>query len=270
VTRAAPSPQAAFRAGYAAHRAAEGRGHGHAELLALPYLESGPLARQWRVRARTFDAFVRRVLTPALRTTSRPLAVLDLGAGNGWLSYRVSLAGCDAVALDLRDDDVDGLGAAAHYQHATRTRFHRVAASFDALPLAPASVDIAVFNASLHYATDLALVLRETHRVVRQGGRIVVLDSPFYRRAEHGDAMAAEKRQLAAARFGARADVLLALPFIEYLTAQRLAEASAGLGLQWRRHRVRYPLWYEARGLLARLHGRRAVSRFDLWECTLS
>jgi hypothetical protein len=59
---------------------------------------------------------------------------------------------------------------------------------------------------------------------------------------------------------------LLALPSIEYLTRERLTTASAGLALSWRRHPVRYPLGYELRPLLARLRGRRAPSRFDVWE----
>jgi hypothetical protein len=81
--------------------------------------------------------------------------------------------------------------------------------------------------------------------------------------------MVREKRRDAAARFGERAEALLALPFVEFLTPRRLGDASASLGLTWRRHRVRYPLWYELRGVLAILRGRRVPSRFDLWECTV-
>ena len=261
------TPEARFRAAYGEHRASEGRDHHGAELLALPYLTTGPLADQWQVRARSFDAFVRRVLRPAARAHRRPLRLLDLGAGNGWLCHRAALLGHEAVALDVRDDDVDGLGAATSYLREAAGRFHRVAASFDALPLRAASVDVVVFNASLHYALELAAVLREARRVVRAGGRIVILDSPFYARDSAGAAMVAEKQREAAARFGARAEALLALPFIEYLTRDRLVAASAALGLAWRRYRVRYPLWYEARPLLAWLRGRRTPSRFDLWEC---
>ncbi len=57
----------------------------------------------------------------------------------------------------------------------------------------------------------------------------------------------------------------MALPFIEYLTREGLASASAALGVEWRRTRVAYPLWYELRPFSARLHGARAPSRFDLW-----
>jgi SAM-dependent methyltransferase len=263
------SPGAAFRAEYGAHRAAEGRGYSGAQLLALPYLETGPHARQWAVRARSFDAFMRRVLEPAIAALARPLSVLDLGAGNGWLCHRVSLAGCEATAVDLRDDAIDGLGAGAPFQYESARRFDRVAASFDMLPLRDASFDIALFNASLHYATDLRATLREARRVVRRGGRLVIVDSPFYATSSMGEAMVREKRREAMNVFGRRADALLGISFIEYLTAERLADGSAGLGLAWRRHRVRYPLWYETRGVVARLRGRRAPSRFDLWECTV-
>jgi len=258
---------ARFRAEYGAHRAAEGRGAGGtAELLALPYLHDGPQAPQWRIRSRTWDAFAARVLAPMAREAGRPLRVLDLGAGNGWLCYRAALLGHDPTAVDVRDDAVDGLGAAAGYDAHLPHPFGRVAASFDALPLREGAYDVAVFDASLHYALDLEDTLREAARVVRRGGRIAILDSPFYRRARDGEAMVEEKRRHAAERFGGRARALTALPFIEYLTRAALAEASAPLGLRWRRHRVRYPLRYEARPLVALLRRRRPPSRFDLWE----
>lgn len=270
-TEATPSAAARFRAEYGAHRAAEGRGHAGAELLALPYLRTGPLAKQWAVRARTFDAFVAHVLRPLSIEKRRPLAVLDLGAGNGWLSRRAALAGHAALALDVRDDSVDGLGAARGYlESGEDAHFHRTAASFDALPLRARSFDVAVFNASLHYATDLPAVIAEAARVVRGGGCIAILDSPFYASDAAGAAMVAEKRAQAARRFGGRTDALLALPFIEYLTPARLADASAGLGLAWRRRRVRYPAWYEARPLLARIRRQRIPSRFDLWSAEVS
>ena len=261
---------ARFRASYGEHRAAEGRGAGGtAELLALPYLHTGPQAAQWRVRSRTYDAFVARVLTPLARDAGRPLRLLDLGAGNGWLSYRMMTLGHHATAVDVRDDAVDGLGAAAGYDPHLPKPFERFVASFDALPVRGGSYDLAVFNASLHYALDLAATLREAVRAVRPGGRIAILDSPFYRRAADGEAMVAEKRRHAAERFGDRADALVSLPFIEYLTRARLGDASAALGLRWTRHRVRYPLSYESRPLVALLCRRRAPSRFDLWECTV-
>jgi SAM-dependent methyltransferase len=255
-----------FRREYAAHRAEEGRGRGE-DVLELPYPRGGPLARQWRVRARSYEAFVRLILRPLAASNGGGLRLLDLGAGNGWLSRRVAMEGHEAAALDVRDDRVDGLGAAADLLSARPGLFQRVAASFDALPFPPGHFDLAVFNASLHYALDLGRVLGAAAAAVRAGGRIVILDSPFYATEQAGAAMVAEKRREASTRFGHRADALLGLPFIEFLTADRLRAASPELS--WRRHRVRYPLWYELRPLTARFRGRRPPSRFDLWECAV-
>jgi len=251
-----------FTAEYARHRAAEGRAYSGDELTALPYLKTGPLARQWGVRIRSFETLMRDVVQPLTARRGRMLTVLDLGAGNGWLSWRLAREGHSAIALDIREDNVDGLGAARTLAARSAGRMRLCPGSFDAIPLASASVDLAVFNAALHYALDLPAVLAEAMRVVRPGGRLAIVDSPFYAREADGLAMVAEKKAQAVQRFGDGAQVLLAPPFIEFLTRERLASAST---LAWRRNRVLYPLWYEARPLAARLRGQRAPSRFDVW-----
>jgi SAM-dependent methyltransferase len=258
---------ARFRAAYADHRRAEGRGAGGtAEVLALPYLRGGPLAREWAVRARSYERFLAAVVEPLARARApRPLAVLDLGAGNGWLAYRLALQGHRAVALDWRCDRVDGLGAGAAFAtQGLGAAFARVAASFEALPLKGA-FDVVVFNAAIHYASSLRRTIAAAVAVARPGGSLAIVDSPFYARAEDGQRMIVEKRGTARREWGERAADLLAPSMIEYLTPERLAEASAPYGLAWRRHRVRYPVWYELRPLLAWLRGRRRPSRFDVW-----
>ncbi|HEU4962015.1 MAG TPA: class I SAM-dependent methyltransferase [Sphingomonas sp.] len=251
-----------FAAAYARHRAGEGRGHAGADLLALPHLTHGPLARQWAVRARSFDVFMRHLLRPEARRLGRALDLLDCGAGNGWLSYRVAREGHRATALDIRGDTIDGLGAAMPFLELVPGRITTLVAPFNAIPLDAASIDVTVFNAALHYSTDLGATLAEAARVTRPGGILAILDSPFYRRDAHGAAMAAEKRAGARARFGNDADSLMGLAFIQYLTRDRLAGASA---IVWHRRRVLYPLWYELRPLVAVLRRQRPPSRFDLW-----
>jgi SAM-dependent methyltransferase len=262
-----PDALSRFRTAYAAQRAAEGRGA--VDARSLPYLHAGPYADAWRVRARTWERFL--AVTVAARATEigAPLRVLDIGAGNCWLCCRLRDMGHHAVAVDLRDDAVDGLGAAAAFAPAAGAPFHRIAASFHDLPLRASTFDIAVFNASLHYATSLSDALAEAAAVLRPRGRIAILDSPFYRDEETGAAMVAEKHAHAAEQFGDRAADLLGLPFIEYLTRARLEQASTPLDLVWTRHRVRYPVRYELRPFLATLRGARSPSRFDLWEATL-
>lgn len=256
---------ARFATAYAAHRESEGRDYSGPELLALPFLKTGRFAEQWAVRARTFDAFMRFVVRPNAARSAGPLHIADLGAGNGWLSYRLATEGHFAIAVDIRGDDIDGLGAAEPFLARVPGKIERVEGSFDALPLDAESVDIAVFNASLHYALDLRRVLTEAARIVRPGGCLAILDSPFYADERDGLAMVAEKHASAGARFGSRAAALLDLPFIEFLTPERLRDASASTGLVWSRTRVRYPLPYELRPLRAWLRRQRRPSRFDLW-----
>ena len=82
--------------------------------------------------------------------------------------------------------------------------------------------------------------------------------------------MVAEKRARASHTFGEHAAALMSVPAIEFLTARRIHDASVGLGLRWRRHRVRYPLSYELRPITAMLRGRRRPSRFDVWEAVVA
>src|SRR3546814_2260458 len=54
--------------------------------LALPYRDTDGTDRgQWRMRARSYDYIVRHLLEGG--------RVLDLGAGNGWMSYRLAQIG---------------------------------------------------------------------------------------------------------------------------------------------------------------------------------
>lgn len=250
---------AQFFTQYARHRAREGHRLDVEALRTLPYLRTGPLARQWAVRACSYDAFVRLVLLPA----TEPLAILDLGAGNGWLSRRAACMMHRAVALDIREDEIDGLGAARRLLAESPGLFECVVASFDAIPLESERFDVTLFNASLHYSQFLKRTLTEAMRVTRPGGLLVIMDSPFYVDDTDGQAMVAEKKAQGALRFGSGADLLLAPDFIEFLTTKRLSDAAPALA--WRRHRVIYPLWYELRPVVSLLAGRRIPSRFDLW-----
>ena len=75
-------------------------------------------------------------------------------------------------------------------------------------PLPDASIDLAVFNAALHYSTDYAQTLHETLRVLRPRGRLVILDSPMYRDPSSGARMVAERQARFLATYGFASDAL--------------------------------------------------------------
>ncbi len=255
LTAGAAARYAPFLADYTRIRSAERRGSDDpAYYLGLPDCPpEHPIAAQWALRRRTFDALTRKVL-PGL---GQGLRVVDLGAGVGWLSHRLALLGHHPIAIDLTTDERDGLGAARHYQPA----WPRVQAEFDRLPLAAGAADLAAFNASLHYSTDYEVTLREALRVLAPGGTLAVLESPIYRRPESGRQMAEERHADFARRFGTRSE---ALPSREYLTWTGVAELGERLGLRFRKVTPWYGWRWALRPWAARLKRRREPSRFAI------
>jgi SAM-dependent methyltransferase len=272
---------APFLRDYTSIRDAEGYGYDDlARLQRLPDVDpSEPLAWQWRMRAISFASLRRHVLEPiehaddrrrmtderprldpssvVLRPSSGGLRILDLGAGVGWLSNRLAGLGHYPCAIDLNLDPRDGLGAARRYGG----DWPCIEAEFDRLPLADGQADLVIYNASLHYSTDYRITLAEALRVLGPGGRIVVLDSPIYRRDRSGRQMIAERQAAFACQHGTRSD---ALPNVGYLTWAMLRELGRELGLRWRIIRPWYGWSWALRPWRARLARKREPSTFAL------
>jgi SAM-dependent methyltransferase len=246
-----------FLEDYAKIRHAEGRGSANsAYYRELPDHDlSGRNSEQWRIRARSFHDFERTILADAERQAGRELDVLDLGAGNGWMSNRLALRRHRVVALDIFCDDLDGLGALAHYS----LRFPAAAADFDLLPFRESAFDLAIFNASFHYSSDYRRTLTEVRRCLRPTGRLVIMDSPVYRRSEHGEMMRSERQAYFEKVYGFRSD---ALKSIEYLDQRMLEELSDELKIDWQYSQPWYGLSWALRPWKAKLRGRRPPSRF--------
>jgi SAM-dependent methyltransferase len=249
---------AGFMRHYAAIRRAEGRGdEGAAYYLGLPRVDRiAPDAAQWRMRAITFACVLRLLRAmPSAR-------VLDLGAGNGWMSYRSALAGHRPVAVDLSLDDRDGLGAARHYGARLPALFPRLQASFDRLPFADGQFDAAIFNASFHYASDGERSLREALRCVRPGGLAMIVDTPWYPNEGDGHRMLAERTAAFRQQHGVEAE---GMPMLGFLTDGRLRALQETLGIAWEVHAPWYGIAWAMRPAVAAVRGRRRPSRFRVY-----
>lgn len=251
---------AGFMADYQTVRQGEGRGSDDpAWFRALPFTDlSGQHADIWRMRAQSYRALMRHVIWPLTTRVRRDsLTILDLGAGNGWLSNRLTEQGHHLAAVDLMTDPYDGLGAAVHYE----TEFTRLQAAFDHLPLESGQFDLAVFNGSLHYAADLATTLSEALRVLKPDGLLAILDSPTFRDPAAGEAMVAEREAAHAAQFATPSD---AIPTVGYLTYDGLDALGAQLGVDWQFFTPFYGLKYALQPIRARWRDQREPARFHV------
>jgi SAM-dependent methyltransferase len=253
-----------FIAEYETVRSLEGRGSNDpAYYLSLPFRDlTGHNGRQWQIRGRTCRYLESRILPRLRRQLGRPLDTLDLGAGNGWLSYRLSLLGHRAVAVDLLVNPEDGLGAARHYLARLRTPFPRFRAELDRLPFADCQFDCAIFNASFHYSENYERTLREAVRCLRRAGQVIIADTAWYSNPASGDQMLAERREAFLRRYGFTSD---ALNSQEFLTDGRLNHLALALGIRWEAHQPWYGLGWAMRPWIARWKKRREPSRFQIY-----
>jgi SAM-dependent methyltransferase len=251
---------AQFIRDYETIRQAEGRESPQAEYYRrLPFQDiTGRRSAEWAIRAQGFRTLLERIIRPMEQ--GRSLRIIDLGAGNGWLSYQLAKRGHQLAAVDLTVNCFDGLGALRHYDRPILA----LQASFDSLPLADQQLDLAIFNASLHYSPHYETTLAEALRLLKQNGVIAVVDSPIYRDGRSGAQMVRERHAAFRRRYGFASD---AIDSENYLTYGRLESISDTLGL---RHQIYWPVppWRsQIRRWRTRLRGQREPAQFPviLW-----
>lgn len=244
---------------YETVRQGEGRGAEDPEYYRnLPEVDlTGRFAGDWAIRATSFRALIDGIVEPLERVRPRPLNILDLGAGNGWLSNRLASRGHRLTAVDLQTNAADGLGAHIHYE----TDFTPVQAEFDRLPFVSGQFDLIVFNGSLHYSTDCLVTLGEALRASRPDGILAILDTPVYQNPASGKAMVQEREEAFTRQYGFASN---AIPSENFLTYRRLEDLAALLGLEWRYIKPNYGLRWRLRPWKAKLRRSREPATFML------
>ena len=109
----------------------------------------------------TDTALLERLVAPAGKD------VVDIGCGGGALVRALAAAGARPVGVEISDAQ---LATARERDGASGARY--LVGRAEALPLADASVDVAVFMRTLHHvpAAHLEAALSEARRVLRPGG----------------------------------------------------------------------------------------------------
>lgn len=103
-----------------------------------------------------------------------PLVIADLGAGEGTFSQLLAQRAERVIAVDNSAKMVE-FGARMAEENGTGNLEYRLG-DLENPPVEEASVDLAFFSQSLHHALHPAKAVEAAHRLLKPGGRIVVLD----------------------------------------------------------------------------------------------
>ena len=113
-------------------------------------------------------------LAHLLLTLVPPIDVADLGAGEGMLSQLLARRARRVIAVDNSERMVE-VGTQLAKDHGFTNLEYRLGDLEDP-PIGESSIDLAIFSQSLHHANSPQKALVTARRVLRSGGRLVVVD----------------------------------------------------------------------------------------------
>ncbi|UWZ86178.1 ArsR/SmtB family transcription factor [Occallatibacter riparius] len=118
-------------------------------------------------------------LVVALLRLLPPTTVADLGAGDGSLALLFSQTAQHVIAVDSSAKMLEVAREQAARQGVRNVDFRQ--GDVEELPIESGSVELAFFSQSLHHALHPKRALAEAFRILKAGGRVVVLDLAKHR-----------------------------------------------------------------------------------------
>jgi len=118
-------------------------------------------------------------LAEALLRLLPRLEMADLGAGDGSFSLLLARRALRVIAVDASEKMLD-VGRELAARHGVENIEFR-AGDMEELPIDTEAVDVAFFSQSLHHALHPRHALQEAARILKPGGRLVVLDLARHR-----------------------------------------------------------------------------------------
>ena len=113
------------------------------------------------------------------------LTVGDLGCGTGQLTETIAPYVRRVIAVDGSSDMLD----AARRRLAEAANVELRQGDLESLPLGDGELDVAMLSLVLHYSPDPGRALQEIARVLRPGGRLLVVDMQPHEREEYQQQM---------------------------------------------------------------------------------
>ncbi|MEL7631429.1 class I SAM-dependent methyltransferase [Pectobacterium aroidearum] len=100
--------------------------------------------------------------------------VIDVGCGAGHASFVAARAVAEVIAYDLSSQMLEVVSQAAMQKGLNNIRVQQGVA--ESLPFEDSSADIIISRYSAHHWHDVGQALREMRRVLKPGGRVIMMD----------------------------------------------------------------------------------------------
>jgi ubiquinone/menaquinone biosynthesis C-methylase UbiE/DNA-binding MarR family transcriptional regulator len=113
-------------------------------------------------------------LAETLLTLMPPMVIADLGAGEGTFSQLLARRSKKVIAVDNSEKMVE-YGRELAAKHGVKNLEYRKG-DLEEVPISDSEVDLAFFSQALHHAGHPERAVAEAWRILKPGGRIVVLD----------------------------------------------------------------------------------------------
>jgi ubiquinone/menaquinone biosynthesis C-methylase UbiE/DNA-binding transcriptional ArsR family regulator len=113
-------------------------------------------------------------LAEALLQLMPPLVIADLGTGEGAFALLLAQRAAKVIAVDTSDKMIEVGREQAQRLGLENIEFRL--GDMEEVPIADAEVDLVFFSQSLHHALHPDRAAQEAFRILRPGGRIVILD----------------------------------------------------------------------------------------------
>lgn len=160
-------------------RSIEKRMYTDEEVLWLPEINEDHVHRnEWKIRKASCERITKHLLNK-----KKSLKILEVGCGNGWLSYHLSqIPNSRVTGLDINFPELQQ----AERVFATTPNLNFIHGDLNVLDYE--SFDVIVFAASIQYFPSFENVITASLERLTREGEIHIIDSHFYYQTEVDDA----------------------------------------------------------------------------------
>jgi len=142
------------------------------QVMFLPDIEPTHIHyKEWQVRKRSAKRLI-----DYLKEKSKPLNILEIGCGNGWLSSMLlTIKGSKVTGIDVNEPEI--MQAKRLFKN---ERLDFICAGFDPQIFSDQKFDVILFAASIQYFPSIKNILQDALSCLNRNGEIHIIDTNFY------------------------------------------------------------------------------------------